>query len=85
MPRSDGHPALRRVDADSDDAGTESLDLLAAVRTEMDLVRRRLVELTSAAVPTARPSDPLPAPRLRQLKARITVAAGWGERRLATS
>jgi hypothetical protein len=61
------------------------VDLLAEVRREMAAVKRRLVDLASAAPTTFRPSDPMPAQRLRQLKARITVVPGWGERRLAAS
>ena len=80
MTRAHGHSGPKRADATA-----ESIDLLAAVRQEMAVVKRRLAELASPLPLTSRPADPMPPQRLRRLKARITVVAGWGERNLATS
>ena len=83
--RAHGRTARGREETSVGREGGEPVDLLAAVREEMAAVRRRLIELASPAPMTFRPVDPMPPQRLKQLKARITVASGWGERGLAPS
>ena len=82
MVRSNDHRKKSKAPAAPWRREVDSTDLLAGVRAEMAVVRQRLIDL---AEPTPLPFelvDPMPPQRLRQLKGRITVVAGWGERNL---